>query len=77
MLVGYVLCLSLRPLFALLIAFRECETFDFGTARRKGGNRSSRDCNEGIDQGTQPLKRESGKRLCVCRKARAMLTKKF
>jgi NADH dehydrogenase (ubiquinone) 1 alpha subcomplex subunit 5 len=29
----------LRPLFALRMALRECETFFFGTARRIGGNR--------------------------------------
>lgn len=58
---------------ALLIAFRECDTFDFGTAKRKGGKRSSSDCSEGIDHdvrgnvrdddaasnGTQLLKREN------------------
>ena len=46
---AHALCLSLRPLFALLIAFRECDTFDFGTAKRNGGKRSSRDCSEGND----------------------------
>ena len=78
----HVLCLSLRPLFALLIAFRECDTLDFGTAKRNGGKRSRRDCSEGIDHGVrgnvkddaaaQLLKRENDKRLCVCRRARAM-----
>jgi hypothetical protein len=76
----YILCLSLRPLFALLIAFREWDVFDFGTAKRKGGKRSS---NEGIDikdeiNGTQFLKGENGKRLCVCRRARvAAMVKKI
>ena len=78
----YILCLSLRPLFALLIAFREWDVFDFGTAKRKGGKRSN---NEGIDikddaeiNGTQSLKGENDKRLCVCRRARvAAMVKKF
>jgi hypothetical protein len=29
--------------------FLECETFFFGTARRKGGKSSNRDCQAGID----------------------------
>ena len=74
---GYILCLSLRPLFALLIAFREWDTFDFGTARRKGGKRSS---SEGIDHddikddaAINGANRESdGKRLCVCRRTRTV-----
>ena len=45
----YLLCLSLRPLFALRIAFRECETFFLGTARRNGGMRSRREGRSGID----------------------------
>jgi hypothetical protein len=43
------LCLSLRPLFALRMAFRECETFFFGTARRNGGMRLRREGRRGID----------------------------
>jgi len=43
------LCLSLRPLFALRMAFRECDTFFFGTARRNGGMRSRREGRRGID----------------------------
>jgi hypothetical protein len=45
----YPLCLSLRPLFALRMAFRECETFFLGTARRNGGMRSRREGRSGID----------------------------
>ena len=75
-----VLCLSLRPLLALLIAFREWDTFDFGTAKRKGGKRSSRDCSEGIDHDVRGngndaingAQRENDKRLGVCRRARAI-----
>lgn len=33
--------LSLRPLLALRIAFRECDVFFFGTASKNGGNNSS------------------------------------
>jgi hypothetical protein len=36
-----VLCLSLSPLFADRMAFRECDTFFLGTARTNGGNKSS------------------------------------
>lgn len=35
------LSLSCKPLFALRIDFRECETLDFGTARTMDGNSSS------------------------------------
>lgn len=38
-----ILCLSLRPLFALRIAFLECEVFFLGTASRNGGNNSIND----------------------------------
>lgn len=38
-----VLCLSFRPLFALRIAFLECEVFFLGTASRIDGNSSSND----------------------------------
>lgn len=31
------------------MAFLECDTFFFGTARRKGGKRSNREGKEGID----------------------------
>jgi len=44
-------CLSFKPLFALLMAFRECEVLDLGTASKKGGKRSRSDCNDGIDHG--------------------------
>ena len=33
-------------MFALRIAFLECEVFFFGTASKKGGNSSSKDCSE-------------------------------
>ena len=33
--------LSLRPLLALRIAFRECDVFFLGTASKNGGNNSS------------------------------------
>jgi len=36
-------------LFALRIAFRECETFFLGTARRNGGMISRREGRSGID----------------------------
>ncbi|KAG9222872.1 hypothetical protein CCMSSC00406_0000439 [Pleurotus cornucopiae] len=36
------LCLSFKPLFELRMALREWETFFLGTARRNGGNRSSK-----------------------------------
>ncbi len=45
----YTLCLSLRPLFALRMAFRECDTFFLGTARRNGGMISRREGRSGID----------------------------
>ena len=45
----YVLCLSFNPLLALRIALREWDVFDFGTAKRKGGKSSSRDCSDGND----------------------------
>lgn len=37
----YVLVLSFRPLLALRIDFRECDTFFFGTASTIDGNSSS------------------------------------
>lgn len=37
----YALRLSLRPLLALRIALRECDTFFLGTASKNGGNNSS------------------------------------
>ena len=37
----YALRLSLRPLLALRIAFRECDVFFLGTASKNGGNNSS------------------------------------
>ena len=37
------LVLSFRPLFDARIAFRECETFFFGTAKRNGGKSSKSD----------------------------------
>ena len=37
----HVLRLSLRPLLALRIAFRECDVFFLGTASKNGGNSSS------------------------------------
>ena len=37
----YTLRLSLRPLLALRIAFRECDVFFLGTASKNGGNNSS------------------------------------
>ena len=37
----HALRLSLRPLLALRIAFRECDVFFLGTASRNGGNNSS------------------------------------
>lgn len=37
----YALRLSLRPLLALRIAFRECDVFFFGTASKNGGNNSN------------------------------------
>ena len=46
----YARLLSFRPLLALRIAFREWDTFFFGTARRKGGRSSSNDCRLGIAQ---------------------------
>jgi len=46
-----LLCLSFSPLLALRIAFRECDVFFFGTAKRNGGKRSRNDCNDGIDHG--------------------------
>ena len=49
----YGLCLSFKPLFALLMAFRECEVLDLGTASRKGGKRSRSDCSDGIDHVTR------------------------
>jgi hypothetical protein len=36
----HLLSLSFKPLFALRIDFRECETFFLGTARAMGGNSS-------------------------------------
>lgn len=42
-----VLCLSLSPLLALRIDFREWETLLLGTARTIGGRRSSRGCSTG------------------------------
>ena len=45
-----ILCLSFNPLLAARIAFRECDTFFFGTASKNGGKRSTRDWREGIDQ---------------------------
>ena len=39
----YTLRLSLSPLFALRIAFRECDVFFFGTASKNGGNNSSKE----------------------------------
>jgi len=38
---AHVLRLSLRPLLALRIAFRECDVFFLGTASKNGGNSSS------------------------------------
>ena len=38
---GHALRLSLRPLLALRIAFRECDVFFLGTASKNGGNNSS------------------------------------
>jgi hypothetical protein len=44
----HALSLSFKPLLADRIAFRECETFFFGTARRIPGKISSRsEANEG------------------------------
>lgn len=37
----YRLRLSLSPLLALRIAFRECDVFFLGTASKNGGNNSS------------------------------------
>ena len=42
--------MSFRPLFALLIAFLECEVFFLGTARSHGGSSSRRDGSEGMAQ---------------------------
>lgn len=42
------LCLSFNPLLALLMAFRECETFFLGTASSHGGNSSRREGNDGM-----------------------------
>lgn len=39
---GYPLVLSVKPLFALRIAFRECDVFFLGTASRKGERMSCR-----------------------------------
>ena len=39
--------MSFKPLLALLIAFRECEVFFFGTAKTHGGRSSRRVCNDG------------------------------
>ena len=44
------LCLSFRPLLALLIAFRECDVFFFGTASSHGGKSSRSEGNEGMAQ---------------------------
>jgi hypothetical protein len=38
---GHALRLSLRPLLALRIAFRECDVFFLGTASKNGGNNSN------------------------------------
>ena len=43
----YALSLSFKPLLADLIAFRECETFFFGTASRNGGKSSHNERNAG------------------------------
>jgi len=37
----HALRLSLRPLLALRIAFRECDVFFLGTASKNGGNNSN------------------------------------
>ena len=42
--------MSFKPLFALLIAFLECEVFFFGTASSHGGKSSRSDGKEGIAQ---------------------------
>lgn len=47
---AHALSLSFNPLFAARMAFRECETFFFGTASTTEGNSSHNDRNGGIDQ---------------------------
>lgn len=44
------LSLSFKPLFALRILLRECETFFLGTASSHGGKSSSKEPNEGMLQ---------------------------
>ena len=44
----HALVLSFKPLFAARMAFRECETFFFGTARRNGGKSSKSDWKAGM-----------------------------
>ena len=58
-----LLCLSLRPLFALRIAFRECDTFFLGTAKTKDGMMSRREGRSGIDHADPNIEdEEEGKR---------------
>lgn len=45
-----ILCLSFKPLFAALIAFREWDVFFFGTANTIDGNSSSREPSDGSDR---------------------------
>lgn len=45
----YSLSLSFSPLFALRMAFRECEVFFLGTASNHGGKSSSSEGNAGMD----------------------------
>ncbi len=44
----YSLSLSFKPLFALRMAFRECDVFFLGTASSHGGKSSSREGSAGM-----------------------------
>ena len=50
------LFLSFKPLFALRMAFFECDVFFLGTARRKDGRRSRIECNDGNARLNDPVK---------------------
>ena len=72
-----VLFLSFKPLFALRMAFRECDVFFLGTARTHGGRSSRRE--EGKDGKVQvngerntpaPVSNEG--RIVVARSGRAI-----
>ena len=52
----YRLFLSFKPLFALRMAFFECDVFFLGTARRNDGRRLRIECNDGNARPKDPVK---------------------